>query len=241
MHKMDDPYNVLGLSSSASEEEVTKTYRRLAKKYHPDLNPGDKAAEKKMREINAAYEQIKTQKTGGTSYERPDGSYGPQQHTQPGGGYTYRGNDPFGGFDFGGFGDIFGDIFGNAWQQQTNGQAGPPTIRQARSYVQVRQYQTALRILSQISERDAEWYYLSAVVNAGVGNRVTALNHAKDAVRMEPNNSEYQQLLNQFQQGSFTYQQNGQNQGFNMQKMGRSILQVMLAQMACIFCCHEGC
>ncbi len=49
-----DPYKVLGLSPGASDEEVTKAYRKLAKKYHPDLNPNDKETAKKMSEINAA-------------------------------------------------------------------------------------------------------------------------------------------------------------------------------------------
>lgn len=56
---MDDPYKVLGVSPDASDEEVKRAYRALAKKYHPDRNPGDAAAAQKMREINAAYEQIK--------------------------------------------------------------------------------------------------------------------------------------------------------------------------------------
>lgn len=235
---MEDPYKVLGLDSSASDEEVTRAYRKMAKKYHPDLNPGDKAAEQKMRQINAAYEQIKTQKTGGASYERPDGSYGPQQ---PGGGQAYRGNDPFGGFDFGSFGDIFGDIFGQAWQQQGNGQTGSPTIQQARLYIRSRQYQNALDILYKMPEHNAEWYYLSAIANAGTGNRVTALSHAKEAVRLEPGNMEYQQLLDQFQQGSFEYRQTGQSQGFNMKNVGRSLLGIVLAQMVCFFCCRRGC
>ena len=50
-----DPFAVLGLSSSATEDEIKAAYRKLAKKYHPDLNPGDKAAEEKMREVNEAY------------------------------------------------------------------------------------------------------------------------------------------------------------------------------------------
>ena len=53
-----DPYQVLGVSPNASEDEIRQAYRRLAKKYHPDLNPGDKTAAQKMNEINAAYEQI---------------------------------------------------------------------------------------------------------------------------------------------------------------------------------------
>ena len=54
---MDDPYKVLGVSPDASDEEVKRAYRALAKKYHPDRNPGDAAAAQKMREINAAYRQ----------------------------------------------------------------------------------------------------------------------------------------------------------------------------------------
>lgn len=56
---MKDPYDILGVERGASEEEVTRAYRKLAKKYHPDLNPGDKAAAQKMSEINEAYDRIK--------------------------------------------------------------------------------------------------------------------------------------------------------------------------------------
>lgn len=238
---MENPYTILGISSSATDEEVTRAYRKLAKKYHPDLNPGDKTAEHRMREVNAAYEQIKTQKTGGASYERTDGSYGPQQHTQTGG-YSYRGEDPFGGFGFGGFGDIFGDIFGQAWQDQNSRQQeSSPNFRQVRLFIQARRYQDAFSLLEKITERNAEWYYLCALTSAGMGNRVTALSHAKEAVRMEPGNAEYQRLLNQFQRGGYTYQQTGQSQGFNMKNMGRGFLGVILAQMACFFCCNGGC
>lgn len=74
---MDDPYKILGVSRDASDEEIKQAYRRLAKKYHPDLNPGDTEAAKKMQQVNAAYEQIKN----------PDKGY------TASGGY-----DPFGGF-----------------------------------------------------------------------------------------------------------------------------------------------
>lgn len=247
---MQDPYSVLGLSSGASEDEVTAAYRKLAKKYHPDLNPGDKAAEEKMRQINAAYEQIKTQKTGGASYERPDGSYGPRpQGPQSSGQRGYHGDDPFGGFDFGGFDfdDLFGSFFGGGWQQQQQRQQqssrqqqpGDSTVnRQARVLLQNRRYQDALRTLSQARAKNAEWYYLSGVANAGTGNRVTALNHAREAVRLDPSNPDYQELLDQFEHGGQAYRQQGQQRGFNMQTMGRSLLGIVLAQLLCCFCCR---
>ena len=94
-----DPYKVLGVPYGASDEEVTKAYRRLAKKYHPDLNPNDPEAAKKMSEINAAYEQIKSGKATqqnqyGNPYGNPYGSYG---GSSAGGGRTYRNGqeDPF--------------------------------------------------------------------------------------------------------------------------------------------------
>ena len=56
---IDDPYSVLGLTPDASDEEVKRAYRALAKKYHPDMNPGDQHAAEMMNRINAAYDQIK--------------------------------------------------------------------------------------------------------------------------------------------------------------------------------------
>lgn len=73
---MKDPYEVLGVPRGASDEEVTKAYRKLAKKYHPDLNPGDAQAEEKMREINEAYDLIKSGKAASYGQENAYGSYG---------------------------------------------------------------------------------------------------------------------------------------------------------------------
>ena len=84
---IEDPYKVLGVSPNASDEEVKRAYRALAKKYHPDLNPGDKEAARKMQEVNAAYEQIKD----------PD-KFRQQQSSGGYGGYGGGYYDPFGGY-----------------------------------------------------------------------------------------------------------------------------------------------
>ena len=76
---MRDPYEVLGVDRNASDDEIKTAYRKLAKKYHPDINPGDETAAEKMNEVNAAYDAIRngTVDTYGHSYS---GGYGGYQH-----------------------------------------------------------------------------------------------------------------------------------------------------------------
>ena len=79
----DDPYKVLGLERGASDDEVKRAYRQLAKKYHPDMNPGDAHAAKMMNDINAAYDQIKNppkQSTAQNSYDPFSGWYQQQSY-----------------------------------------------------------------------------------------------------------------------------------------------------------------
>ena len=77
-----DPYKVLGLEPGASDEEVKQAYRRLAKKYHPDLNPGDAEAARKMQEVNEAYDRIKNPE----KYARQSASSGGAGASLPSGG-----------------------------------------------------------------------------------------------------------------------------------------------------------
>ena len=118
MAEQRDLYEVLGLQKGASDDEIKKAYRKLAKKYHPDLNPGDKEAEKKMKEVNGAYEVLSDAEKK-ARYDQ----------------YGFAGIDPnyaggAGGGGFGGFqdfdlGDIFGSMFGGGFGGQQTRHNGP--------------------------------------------------------------------------------------------------------------------
>ena len=166
---MDDPYKVLGVSPDASDEEIKKAYRRLARKYHPDVNPGDEEAARQMQRINAAYEQIKN-----PGYSQSYGNYG-----------NYNNGDQY--------------------------------LAAAMRYIRFGRYQEAINALNAATEKTARWYYLSAVAHSGLGNQVTALEHIRRAVSMEPDNPEYLQALNIIESGGRVYQQNAGNyRGFTM-------------------------
>ena len=204
---IDDPYKVLGVSPNATDEEIKKAYRSLALKYHPDRNPGDQQAAKKMQQINAAYDQIKNP----DSYRRPGNSSG---------GYGGYGYDPFGG----------------AWQQRS--QSGDQYQQAAWNYIQFGRYAEALNVLTNSNERNARWYYLSALANDGLGNQVTALEHIRRAVSMEPGNAEYLRTLEYIQNGGAAYRR--QAQGFGGYRMRSNLWTWCLCLFAQIFCCRGG-
>lgn len=219
---MTDPYKVLGVPTTATDDEVKAAYRRLAKKYHPDANPGDKVAEQRMKEINAAYDQIMNKTSSGAN--------------QGYGGYSsggYAGYDPF-GRNYGGYGSYGSDSA-----------AGDPKLQAAYNYIAFGRYHEALNVLSSITDRSAKWYYYSALANSGLGNTATALEHARTAARLEPNNPQYAELLERMQTGSAYYSPFGGYGGGRVYNCSggssRLCLGALAAQMVCMymrFCCR---
>ena len=126
-----DYYEVLGVDRNADDATIKKAYRQLAKKYHPDMNPGDKEAEKKFKEASEAYAVLSDpdkrkqyDQFGHAAFEQGGGAGG------------------FGGFDFNGdmgdiFGDIFGDLFGGGSRSRRSANNGPMKGANLRAGVQI--------------------------------------------------------------------------------------------------------
>lgn len=200
----------------------------MAKLYHPDLHPDDPDANKKMNDVNTAYDMLmnpdkyaaqraresawsnssygRSSSYGSSSYS---GSSGSSQQSRNYRQYTYGGDYGWTG-DFGfNWEDIF---FGgaNPYQNTTvnskpQAESGDSTeIRNVISYINAGNYREAILILTKIpsTERNARWHYLSGIANHGMGNSPRDVDMMQRAVQLDPNNSLYHSLLNQYRNGS---------------------------------------
>ena len=173
---MKDPYSVLGVSQSASDDEIKKAYRELARKYHPDNyqnNPLADLAEEKMKEINEAYDAITKQRAGGGGYQQQPtgGSYGGAYQT---------------GYSSGGAGNN-------------------PTYARVRNLINAGDLAGAERLLYEVPQKSGEWYFLSGSIAYRKGWLDEAAQNFTLAVQMEPGNMEYRQALAMLQQRSGGY------------------------------------
>ena len=185
---MRDPYQVLGVPSTATDEEVKKAYRNLAKKYHPDNyhdDPLADLAQEKMKEINEAYEEIQNQRKRGASgnvYGAYGGSYG----------------GSYGGYGAGGYGGSY-----------------DPAIQRIRLAIRQGNLNLAEELLNARSDHNAEWNFLKGAICFKRGWLDEAMQNYNLAVQMEPGNPEYRQALNMMQRGGQAYRPYGNSGGMD--------------------------
>lgn len=225
---MTDPYQILGISRNASDTEVKKAYWSLSRKYHPDANinnPNKDYAEAKFKEIHQAYQQIIKERESGYN----SGPYG--------GSGSYGADEPFGGF-----GSFWG-MGSDSYRQSNSSSADTEEnlhLNAAANYINSRHYHEALNVLNTIKERSDRWYYYSAIANSGLGNNVIALEHARTAYQMNPDDMRYQVLLQRLQSGGSWYQtRQGSYQTYPMAG-NNYCTKLCIANLICNLCCGGG-
>lgn len=174
---MSDPYSVLGVDPNASDEEIKRVYRELARKYHPDNyqnNPLADLAEEKMKEINEAYAEINRQRSGGQR----------QSSYTYGGGYQYAQQQQ---------------------QQQRQQYTGSSLYAQVRQSINIGNLAQAEQLLRTAPRQDAEWHFLTGYIAYQKGWLDEATQHFQTACSMDPGNAEYRQALAMLQQGGTGY------------------------------------
>lgn len=237
-----EPHKVLGVSENATQDEIKKAYRQLAKKYHPDLNPGDETAAQKMNEINQAYDMLmnpdKYRRQQAANYGGYNqGGYNTYSGQQGRTYRTYTWGGPFGGWTYTNvdFDDFFGGNANNDFLNPKVEDGDGYNIQRAILEINNRKYQDALNTLNYLSKesRDARWYYLSALAHNGLGNTVQAADHIQMAVNLAPANQTYRRTYQHFNRSSQTYQRNATTYQRGFGGMSSLCCSMALSQILC--------
>jgi len=184
---MNDPYEVLGVPKNATQDEIKKAYRKLAKQYHPDKyigNPLSDLAAEKFKEINEAYETL-------TGENKAFGAGG------------------------------------------KNGAGSLGTFAKVRNLIQMNALDEAERVLDATNDRPAEWFFLKGNVYLKRGWHDQGVNFLRQAVNMEPYNTEYRRTLNAIESQSQQYRNVGGNMTANSDTMCNCCSNLILADCCC--------
>lgn len=236
---MADPYKILGVSRDASDDEIKKAYRTLSRKYHPDANinnPNKAQAEEMFKTVQQAYNQIMKEKESGGSYGQGAYGYGSGSYGYDGDNQNRQGSyGDFGGFwGFGPFG------YGQNSQENMGNDQTSNHLRAAANYIRSGSFDEALNVLNNIEDRDGRWYYYSAQAHAGKGNQATAIEHAKRAMAMDPDNMQYQMFYRQLVSGGQWYAGQGQSYGRTTASGGSFCLKLLFLNLCCNLFCGNG-
>ena len=210
---MNDPYTVLGVAPSASDEEVKKAYRELARKYHPDNyhdNPLADLASEKMKEINEAYDSITRSREAGSSYSG-GGAYQSQGYQQ-----SYQ----------------------QSWSGARSGYSsgGGAAYIAIRNLINANQLDQAMAMLNNIANHDAEWNYLMGSVYWRRGWMDDASRYFRTAASMEPGNVEYRNAVQYMNQGGQAYRPANMRSNMNMSNVD---VCTVCQTLYCADCCCE--
>ena len=142
------------------------------------------------------------------------------------------------------YGSYYGNNgnYGGFGSQTNSGYQDEEAVRRqaAANFIQSGHYREAMNVLSSLSQKNAQWYYLSSVANMGLGNNVAALEHAGKAVALEPQNMEYQMLLQRLQSGGQWYESRQAAYGYPNASGNDLCLKICLANVFCNLCCGGG-
>ena len=184
-----------------------------------------------FKKVQQAYEQIMKERQYGTGASGSAGTGYGSSYGQNGRNDSY-GNNGYGNGGYGGFGG-FGGYGGQRYRRDND----PIELQAAANYINSGNYQDALNVLNRMTERSARWYYLSAIANSGVGNQINALEYARRAAQMEPDNIQYKNLVEQLESGGQWYQDRSDGYGWGTGSRAGSCC----SEMCCCMCAMNLC